>query len=102
VRVQIKQMKDRKWGPIKVDDLIGMTVVEYIQSQEDKVIAAIYDKDVAVAFISNRDDLVLKYAKKGFSAHADDLLALLGEQEHVPLLAKTFKDTTLIELVAGE
>jgi len=106
MRVEIKQLEiiDNRphWNPIPANDLLGKSVVDYMLSTDKKVIAALYQNDKAVAFVSNDPVLVDKYADRGVSISAREVKDLLGTTVVPPIVAYTFNGSTVGEIKRPE
>ena len=99
MRVEIKRLNDKKWYRVKAEELLEKTLLDFIEESETDVIAALFDGDNPVAYVSNNYKYVDLYKEKALSAHAKDLKVLFfGEDmtgQGLPLLAKVFPDSTV-------
>jgi hypothetical protein len=98
MKVEIKRLVGTKWRAVPIEDLLNMSIAQYIAQADTKATAALYQDDKAVAFISNDNTIVEKLRAKGLSMHAEDALILFAEKiEKADLVAKTFKEAIFIE-----
>ena len=102
LNVQIKELINKKWDHIPIHKLKGFSVLSYVASNDLPTVAAIYDEDKPVLFISNSMEEVNKYKSKGASFFALDLQDLISAtvvgSETVTAMDKVFGECTYVEL----
>jgi len=103
LKVIIKRLIDKKWQPIPVDEVVDKSLVDWIDTAEGILIAALYEDEKPVAFISNNQHYVDMYKEKGFSMLASDLQKiLLPSLKPVQLVADIFENATVKEIRQAE
>jgi hypothetical protein len=89
LKVSIKYLEGTKWKELPAEELVGNSVVTYMVNTERIVIAALYENEKAVAFVSNSQEWVDNYKPKGLSLLASELQILLGTEVIPHVLAET-------------
>lgn len=102
LKIQIKELINKKWDHIPITKLKGYSVLSYVASNDLPTVAAIYDDDKPVVFISNSMEEVTKYKSKGASFFALDLQDLISatviQTETVTAMDKLFGECSYVEL----
>ena len=102
LKIQIKELINKKWDHIPIHKLKGFSVLSYVASNDLSTVAAIYDEDKPVMFISNSMEEVAKYKSKGASFFALDLQDLISatviQTETVTAMNKLFGECSCVEL----
>jgi len=78
MRIQAKKLVGTKWAALDLGEVQGSSLLTFILKSTETVVAAMFEEDKAVAFISNDDKYVEEYREKGLSLHAKDLALLVG------------------------
>lgn len=79
-------------------ELIDTSVIDFVADSKEIAIAALFEEDVAVAFVSNDDNIVEKLREKGLSMHAKDARLLFGNgNAKEALVAGVYKRGQFIE-----
>ena len=95
MQVEVKILEGKKWKGIPAKDMIGQSIASYMQQCKSLVIAALFDNDKPVLFVSNDRKQIEKYQAKGISLHIDDLIELMGTTVYSPVAIEAidvFKD----------
>jgi len=94
MKVEIKQLEvidgRPSWHPVPAEQLVKKSVINYMLATDKQVIAALYQDDQPIAFVSNHVALVDKYRERGLSMHAREVKDLLGATPVPALVAETF------------
>lgn len=98
MRVEIKRLVGTKWFPIKLDHVVGKTLCEYMESSDEILMACLYQDDQDPAFVSNRQEYVDQYKKRGFAMHSRELANLVGKQFPKNCLTETFPGSYLVSI----
>ena len=102
LKIQIKELINKKWDHIPIHKLKGFSILSYIASNDLPTVAAIFDDEKPVMFISNSMEEVNKYKSKGASFFALDLQGLISatvvNSETVTAMDKLFGECTYVEL----
>lgn len=106
LKIQIKELINKKWDHIPIHKLKGFSVLSYIASSDLPTVAAVYDEDKPVLFISNSMEEVNKYKSKGASFFALDLQDLISatviNSETVTSMNKLFGECAYVELTLNQ
>ena len=78
MKMSVKRLVGNAWHPIPIEELKGKSISCYLTESKDVVVAACFDNEEVVAFISNSDEYVSMYRDKGASFHVNDIKELLG------------------------
>lgn len=102
LKIQIKELINKKWDHIPIHKLKGFSILSYVASNDLPTVAAVFDEDKPVMFISNDMDEVTKYKSKGASFFALDLQDLISatvvQSETVTAMNKLFGECSYVEL----
>lgn len=102
MRVEIKQLEvvegRPRWMGLPATELLGKSVVDYMLSTDKQTIAALYEDDKPLAFVSNHDKLVELYKAKGLSVHAKQMKDFIGTTLIPPVVAYTFEGAEVVEI----
>ena len=105
LKIQIKELINKKWDHIPIHKLKGFSVLSYVASNDLPTVAAIYDEEKPVMFISNSMEELNKYKSKGASFFALDLQDLISatvvNSETVTAMNKLFGECTYVELTVS-
>lgn len=98
MKIQVKKLVGTKWRPLKIDELVGTSILNFILASDDAIIAAIFDEnDVPVAFVSNNMEHLERYELQGkLCLDAETLKELIGTDVALPLIARMFPGSALV------
>lgn len=101
MRIELKSRVKEQWETVDLKTLEGQSIAKFIAEASVPTIAALFDQEKAVAFISNDDSTVAIYREKGLSMHAEDFIALVGTAVAPELVIRMFPEAKLnsIEVV---
>jgi hypothetical protein len=89
LKVTVKYLDGTKWKRLPAEELVGNSLNNYILNSTKTIVACLFKDDKPIAFISNDNEWVEKYAHKGLSLHARDLQILLGTEVIPYVVAST-------------
>lgn len=93
MKVVLKKLVDTKWQMVDINDLVGTSICQHIMRAKDTHIAALYEGEEPVAFLSNDPEYVEKYKERGLSLSCVDLMLLVGSNVMPSLIAKELGGT---------
>lgn len=94
---QLKRWDGYKFIPVPIDKVKGQSILSYMNSSEDVLVAAMIEDGKAVLSVSNDKEQVEKHKRRMLSFHCKDLLMLMGT-EVVPIIyIDVFPDSTFIK-----
>lgn len=92
--VKVKTLNRFSWEDVELDTLED-SILKAILDAPSAMIAAVYDNDIPVLFISNKVEYVMQYKDKGASFHAAHLIELFGSKLFPPNVMELFPDAKL-------
>lgn len=96
MKVIVKRRHGTRWQPIKLEELVGKSILCFMLDSKDDIVSALHDdEDKPVAFISNSDKYVDMYKSKGLSMSAQELRDLMGTEVFPPIVLEVFPGATL-------
>lgn len=102
MKVVLKKLVGTEWKAVPISELVGKSISSFIQESESVVIAALYEGEEPVAFLSNDEEYVELYKKKGLSLSVEDLNLLVGTDVMPSLIAKELEGSTFSEIIVEE
>ena len=102
MKVVLKRLVGTVWKPVPIDELVGQSICSFIEASKDTIIAALYEGDEPVAFLSNDDEYVELYKAKGLSLSVEDLNLLVGTDVMPSLIAKELEGSTFSEMIINK
>ncbi len=102
MKVVLKRLVGIEWKPVPIEELVEESICGFIQQSKDTVIAALYEGDEPVAFMSNDPKYVELYKKKGLSLSCEDLKLLVGTDVMPSLIAKALEGSSFAEIKIEE
>jgi len=98
MRLELKRLgktKDGKtrWLKVEVKELINKSVVDFMISSEDPIMAALKKEEELVALICNQEEYLEQYQDRTILClTAEELKELVGTETFPPLAARVFED----------
>ena len=102
MKVVLKRLVGVEWKPVPITELVGESICTFIQQSKDTIIAALYEGEEPVAFLSNDEKYVELYKPKGLSLSCDDLKLLVGTDVMPSLIAKELEGSTFSEVIINK
>jgi hypothetical protein len=99
MKVVLKKLVGTIWTPVPIEELVGKSICSFIEESKDTVIAALYEGEEPVAFMSNDEEYVQLYKAKGLSMSVEDLRLLVGTDVMPSLIAKELEGSTFSEII---
>ena len=90
--IKMKYLEGTKWLTLELQELMGNSIISFMKNSNRKVVAAVFENDKPVMFISNDEQQVNEYKVKGISVHIDELKELLGDVVMPKLIVNAFPD----------
>lgn len=102
--VEVKKLVGTKFVDIDPKDYIGSSIINYMVSSSFPIVAAIRnEKEEILLIVSNHEKYVEQYKDKPCSIYASYLKIMFKEFDPMlPLIAETFKDSSLVRITAKE
>jgi len=106
MRIQLKKQTTnehgaKRWDSVNINELLGMSVNNYMIQSSTPIMCAIFDKDMPIAFISNDDSSLEQYKEKGLTLNCKTIKELLGTEVVPKVIAEVFPDSKFIEIQEG-
>jgi hypothetical protein len=99
MKVVLKKLVGTIWKPVPIEELVGKSICSFIEESKDTVIAALYEGEEPVAFMSNDEEYVQLYKAKGLSLSVEDLKHLVGTEVMPSLIAKALEGSSFSEII---
>ena len=100
-KMKIKLKDNGTWRAPTCDELQGISLTDFMCDSFDPMVIALYEEDEAKVIISNRDSILETYGEKGLATlHSDVLNVLLGENEYVGNVLRTFPEAEFVEVIS--
>lgn len=98
MKVVLKKLVGNQWAAVPITDLVGQSISSYLKASKSTVIAALYEGEEPMAFMSNDEKYVQLYKAKGLSLSVDDLEHLVGRDVMPSLIAKELEGSSFAEI----
>ena len=100
MKMQIKQLEGNRWKLIDARDLLGHSVVSFMEATKEIIVCALFNEqeEKPFLFMSNDKAQVEIYKEKGYSFHSKDVLDLLGTEVVPRIACQTIPDAKFVEL----
>lgn len=99
MKIQVKKLVGTKWRQISLDNVVGTSILNFILESEDDIIAALFEGDEPVAFVTNNMKHLERYKGSGkLCLDAETLRELVGTKALPSLIARTFPNSSLVEI----
>jgi hypothetical protein len=95
MKIEVKVLEGKRWKGVPAEALIGESIASYMKKATSPVIAAMFQDNKPVLFISNDEKQVEAYSKKAIAFSIDDLIDMLGTTIYSPVIItaiEVFKD----------
>lgn len=104
MRIELKSLDGKQWGNVPIEKLQGNSIISYIEDELSPTIAAIYDKEDPIFYVSNTDRYKTMMENKGhFCLSVSEMKALMGEKnEYHSLVAKELPGSKIIDVRSAE
>jgi len=99
MKIKLKVKKKNKWETVKVSDLVGNTLINYIAEEFNPCAASVFDEtDKVIMIVSNNKELFKFYDDSVFKILAADLMLLTDCNVGIKLAMHLDEDCEFIEV----
>ena len=103
MRIELKSLDGKQWGNVPIEKLKGNSIINFIEDELSPTIAAIYDNEEPIFYVSNTDRYKEMMEKKGkFCVSVSEMKALMGENGYHSLVAKELPGSKIIDIRSAE
>lgn len=104
MKIEIKCLEGNKWNHMPIEKVKGSSLIDFMLDELSPTVAAVYDNDKPVFFVSNTDnhrDLMVKKGHHCFTAQ--EFSALMGAEKEIrPMIAYTFPGSEILDIRRAE
>jgi len=100
-KIEIKKLEEKKWKGVPVNDIIGKSLLEYIDDEKQPVVAALFEDEETKAVITNSEKYLKNYKKKypkALVSLAWWLRDLMTNSVGIPLIGAALPDSRIKEI----
>lgn len=99
MKVVVKRLVGDQWEAINIDEyLVGKSLCMIMMESKDTMVAALYQDNEPVAFVSNRQEYVDIYKAKGLSMSCSDVQQLIGTEVAPALIVQELAGSKLVSI----